>query len=144
MSDAKAKHVKHLLHLDSLEYVWCKHIMRARQFILKVHRVVRCLSKEQRSRISISVFFLFLDIVCCCHLVFVLSHPGKAIIRDYSFLPAFSPCFDPFLCSNTILHPSGQQSHIFELIEHSGRTDFSSTKLDARQRDISAVSYSQL
>lgn len=34
MSDAKAKHVKHLLHLDSLEYVWCKHIMRARQFSL--------------------------------------------------------------------------------------------------------------
>lgn len=49
-----------------------------------------------------------------------------------------------FLCPNTTLRPSGQQCHILELTEHSGWTDFTSTKLGTRQKNISPVSYFQL
>lgn len=56
-------------------------------------QVVTCLSKQERWWI---VFIL--KILCCCPLLFSfeVTLESKAIMRDHPFLPAASPCFDPF------------------------------------------------
>lgn len=76
--------------LHSLDLAWCKCRICARWLI--------SLLGAKRSQRGKGAPFSSLNIVCCCPLLFSyeITLESKAIMRDYPFLPATSPCFDPF------------------------------------------------
>lgn len=97
-SNAKWKHDRHLLHwiAQIMPDVNTECVRESLNSLLwnKVHQVVRWTFVGGVKTILKDLGFAF----CCCLplLSYEVTLDNSARIRDYSFLPASSPCFDPF------------------------------------------------